>query len=144
MGVEYDVFGYKNHVNADAKHKLIRQYDVTDASVHDSQKFDGLLNQANTSSDVSRTARIVRPRPRRSSACADCGAGFIIARTAINRYPKRRRTRTAKRAEFEPASSTYSVLNKTRRVAGSYGRLASRGRKLKSAFRTLPTTCAGW
>jgi transposase, IS5 family len=43
---------YKNHVNADAKHKLIRQYDVTDASVHDSQKFDGLLNQANTSADV--------------------------------------------------------------------------------------------
>jgi hypothetical protein len=34
-------------VNADAKNKLIRQYDVTDASVHDSQKFDGLLNQAN-------------------------------------------------------------------------------------------------
>src|SRR4249919_310888 len=45
-------YGYKNHVNADAKHKLIRRYDVTDASVHDSQKFDGLLNQANTSSDV--------------------------------------------------------------------------------------------
>src|SRR6476469_4526207 len=45
-------YGYKNHVNADARHKLIRQYDVTDASVHDSQKFDGLLNQANTSSDV--------------------------------------------------------------------------------------------
>jgi hypothetical protein len=36
-------------VNADAKHKLIRQYDVTDASVHDSRIFDGLLNQANTS-----------------------------------------------------------------------------------------------
>src|ERR1700758_1388918 len=45
-------YGYKNHVNADARHKLIRQYDVTDASVHDSQKFDGLLNQANTSADV--------------------------------------------------------------------------------------------
>src|SRR5271154_2217863 len=45
-------YGYKNHVNADAKHKLIRQYDVTDASTHDSQKFDGLLNQANGSSDV--------------------------------------------------------------------------------------------
>src|SRR6516165_1138206 len=42
----------QNHVNVDAKHKLIRQYDVTDASVHDSQKFDGLLNQANTSADV--------------------------------------------------------------------------------------------
>ena len=45
-------FGYKNHVNADARHKLIRQYAVTDASVHDSRKFDGLLNQANTSADV--------------------------------------------------------------------------------------------
>src|SRR5438067_13769309 len=45
-------FGNKNHVNADARHKLIRQYDVTDASVHDSRTFDGLLNQANTSSDV--------------------------------------------------------------------------------------------
>jgi IS5 family transposase len=39
-------------VNADARHKLIRQYDVTDASVHDSQKFDGLLNKTNTSADV--------------------------------------------------------------------------------------------
>jgi transposase, IS5 family len=45
-------FGYKNHVNADAKHKLIRRYDVSDASMHDSQKFDGLLNKANTSEDV--------------------------------------------------------------------------------------------
>src|SRR5271163_3240405 len=45
-------FGYKNHVNADARHKLIRQHDVTDASVHDSRTFDGLLNQANTSEDV--------------------------------------------------------------------------------------------
>ena len=45
-------YGYKNHVNADARHKLIRGYDVTDASVHDSQKLDGLLSKANTSSDV--------------------------------------------------------------------------------------------
>lgn len=45
-------FGYKNHVNADARYKLIRRYDVTDAAVHDSQKLDGLLNNANTSQDV--------------------------------------------------------------------------------------------
>jgi IS5 family transposase len=45
-------YGYKNHVNADAKRKLIRQYEVTEASVHDSQTFDGLLNQGNTSADV--------------------------------------------------------------------------------------------
>ena len=45
-------FGYKNHVNADARHKLIRVYEVSDASVHDSQEFDELLNKGNTSSDV--------------------------------------------------------------------------------------------
>jgi len=45
-------FGYKNHVNADAKHKLIWRYEVSDAAVHDSQKLDGLLSKANTSADV--------------------------------------------------------------------------------------------
>ena len=45
-------FGYKNHVNADAKHKLIRRYAVSDAAVHDSQKLDRLLSKANTSADV--------------------------------------------------------------------------------------------
>jgi transposase, IS5 family len=45
-------FGYKNHVNADAKHKLIRRYEVTDAAVHDSQTLDALLSKSNTSTDV--------------------------------------------------------------------------------------------
>jgi len=39
-------------VNADAKHKLIRRYEVTDAAVHDSQKLDELLTKGNTSADV--------------------------------------------------------------------------------------------
>jgi transposase, IS5 family len=46
------LFGYKNHVNAGARHKLIRDYAVGDASEHDSQKFDELLTQGNTSRDV--------------------------------------------------------------------------------------------
>ena len=56
------LFGYKNHVNADAQHKLIREYGVTDASVHDSQGFDELL--------VTRRARSMPTVPtarRRSS-----------------------------------------------------------------------------
>jgi IS5 family transposase len=39
-------------VNADAKHKLIRRYEVTDAAVHDSQKLEGLLTRGNTSAEV--------------------------------------------------------------------------------------------
>lgn len=38
-------FGYKNHVNVDAKHKFIRQYEVTSASVHDSQVLQNLLDE---------------------------------------------------------------------------------------------------
>jgi len=45
-------FGYKNHINADARHKLIRRYSVTDASVHDSQELDGLLETSNTSRET--------------------------------------------------------------------------------------------
>ena len=36
-------YGYKNHVNVDKKHKLIRRYAVTDAAVHDSQVFEEVL-----------------------------------------------------------------------------------------------------
>ena len=45
-------FGYKNHINVDVKHKLIRKYAVTDAATHDSRAVDELLDENNTSKDV--------------------------------------------------------------------------------------------
>jgi IS5 family transposase len=45
-------YGYKNHIDVDVKHKLIRSYEVTSASVHDSQVFEGLLDEHNSSRDV--------------------------------------------------------------------------------------------
>lgn len=45
-------YGYKNHVNVDRMHKLVRRYHVTDAAVHDSQAVDHLLIQGNTGSGV--------------------------------------------------------------------------------------------
>ncbi|WP_138472699.1 IS5 family transposase [Poseidonocella sp. HB161398] len=45
-------FGYKNHVNVDRKHKLIRRYHVSDAALHDSQAVDHLLMPGNTGSGV--------------------------------------------------------------------------------------------
>lgn len=38
-------YGYKNHVKADTKTKLIEEFVVTDASVHDSQPIDQLLTE---------------------------------------------------------------------------------------------------
>lgn len=45
-------FGYKNHVSVDVKNKFIRKFDVTDASIHDSQVFKDLLDDGNTSGAV--------------------------------------------------------------------------------------------
>lgn len=45
-------YGYKNHVNVDRKHKLVRRYHVSDASMHDSQAVDHLLMRSNTGAGV--------------------------------------------------------------------------------------------
>jgi IS5 family transposase len=45
-------YGYKNHVNVDRRHKLVRRYQVTDAAVHDSQVVDDILDPDNTASEV--------------------------------------------------------------------------------------------
>ncbi len=45
-------FGYKNHLQIDAKHKFVRKYAVTDAAVHDSQVFEELLDESNSSREV--------------------------------------------------------------------------------------------
>lgn len=45
-------YGYKNHISIDNQHKLIRHFEVTSASVHDSQVFDCLIDEENTSRSV--------------------------------------------------------------------------------------------
>jgi len=36
-------FGYKDHVSVDVKHKFVRQYEITAASVHDSNVYEELI-----------------------------------------------------------------------------------------------------
>ena len=104
-------FGYKNHVNADARHKLIRDYTVSDASVHDSQKLDELLNKGNTSSDVYADsayrsaeterklegARLQKPHPqtRAAQSSADRGGGASKPPEEQGARPHRARVRRA-------------------------------------------------
>ncbi len=45
-------FGYKNHISVDVRHKLIRAWNVTAASVHDSQVFEELIDEDNSRRDV--------------------------------------------------------------------------------------------
>ncbi|WP_444461481.1 IS5 family transposase [Rhodobacter capsulatus] len=61
-------FGYKNHVNVDRQHKLVRRYHVSDAALHDSQAVDLLLTRA-TPVRASGPMRPIAPRRWRPS-CA--------------------------------------------------------------------------
>lgn len=45
-------YGYKNHVSVDNENKLVRGYQITSASTHDSQVFDDLLDSENTNANV--------------------------------------------------------------------------------------------
>ncbi len=45
-------FGYKNHIEVDVQHKIIRDYKITDAAVLDSKVFEDILDEKNTSRDV--------------------------------------------------------------------------------------------
>ena len=44
-------YGYKNHISIDVEHKLIREYDVSSAEIHDSQRLFDVLSE-NTDSGV--------------------------------------------------------------------------------------------
>lgn len=45
-------YGYKNHIDVDNKHKMIRHYHVTEASLHDTKAFDNVFDAKNKSKDV--------------------------------------------------------------------------------------------
>src|SRR5262245_13253759 len=49
---EESFYGYKNHVSVDRKHKIIRRYAETDASVHESQKLEEILDKSKHSNEV--------------------------------------------------------------------------------------------
>lgn len=49
---EQSFYGYKNHINTDKAHKFVRRYHVTEASLHDSNAFDDVFDEKNTSKDI--------------------------------------------------------------------------------------------
>jgi IS5 family transposase len=110
-------FGYKNHVNADAKHKLIRRYEVTDAAVHDSQMLEALLDRANTSADVFADSAY---RPAENEAKLKA-TGF---NSRIHRRAGRNRPLSSAQAKANRSKSKIRV--RVEHVFGSTGDLAGR------------------
>jgi IS5 family transposase len=96
-------FGYKNHIDIDVKHKLIRDYEVTPASVHDSQVFEKLLDKNNRSKDV----------------WADSAYGSVEKRASL--------IEKGFRSHIQKKGYRYKKLSQ-REIEGNYKRARVRGR----------------
>ena len=90
-------------MNADKTHKLIRDYEVTDAAVHDSRLLEMLLDKSNTSKEVfgdsayrsAEAEEKLAARGFRSRICVRGTRGRPLskARAAANRAKSRIRAR---------------------------------------------------
>jgi IS5 family transposase len=110
-------FGYKNHVNADARHKLIRRYDVTDAAVHDSQPLDALLSRGNTSADV--FADSAYRSAETEAGLKACGFRSCIQVRATRNHPLSRRQEEANRKKSRVRARIEHVFGAQETSAGS-------------------------
>ena len=59
-------YGYKNHAKVDAKSKFIQDYTVTDASVHDSQALDGLLDASDAGQELYADSAYTGPKQEKT------------------------------------------------------------------------------
>jgi len=113
-------FGYKNHVCADAKHKLIREYSVTPASTHDSVEFDGMLKACEKNSGKSVYADSAYISEENVGKVKDRGLKCRIHEKGYRGHPL-----TAKQKKRN------SSLSKTRcRIEHIFGRMAQCGADL--------------
>ena len=94
-------YGYKNHVNVDAMHKLIRRYDVSDEAVHDRQKLDALLNKANRSADVFADSAYRSEEAEARLKARGFRSRIHVRGRAIIRSHGGRRKQTGRRAKLE-------------------------------------------
>lgn len=98
-------FGYKNHVQVDVAHKFIRNFDVTSAEVHDSNVFEELLDNDNSSRDV--WADSAYRTPKNLETLDDLGFREHLQRkgcrnrklTTIEKKGNRTRSKTRSRVE---------------------------------------------
>ncbi|MCW5785336.1 MAG: transposase [Nitrospirales bacterium] len=83
-------YGYKNHVNVDKTHKLLRQYTVTDAAGHNSQVFEKILLSVEAGWDVwadsaSRSIEIEAHLKATGLRSRFTGKGIAISRSPLKR-----------------------------------------------------------
>ena len=76
-------YGYKNHVKADKKTKLIEKYHTTDASVHDSNVIEPLIEEKDKGQDLYLDAGY----ESKDDVVAACGMNPIICEKGHRKHP---------------------------------------------------------
>jgi len=117
-------FGYKNHIDVDAEHKLIRTFAVTPANVHDSQVLDDLIDPDNEDPGVwadaayrsEETETLLEEAGYESHICEKGQAGQPL--TAEQQAQNRRRSKTRSRVEHVFGFQQNSMGGKLVRTIG--------------------------
>ena len=117
--------GYKNHLNADAKHKLICKYEVTDAATHDSQVFDELLDENNTNKDVYADSAYRSEAITRSLRSQ--GYRHRIHRRAYRHRPLSQRDQAANRSKSRVRVRVEHIFSRQAQFACHLGKTLMRG-----------------
>lgn len=110
-------YGYKNHLCVDAKHKLIRQWAVTDAAIHDSQIFEELLDEDNTCRAV--WADSAYRNPRILKTLEEWGLRERVQRKGVRGRPLGERERRGNRTRSKVRSRVEHVFGVQAMRAGS-------------------------
>jgi len=131
-------FGYKNHINVDAKHKFIRRYEVTDAATHDSQVFDPLLDENNTNKDVYADSAYRSEAISRS--LRERGYRDRIHRRAYRNRPLSDRDQQANRAKSRVRVRVEHVFGRQTQFACHVGKTLMRGIGLAKATALIGLT----
>ena len=100
-------YGYKNHISVDREFGVIRRWEVTAASCHDSRVFEELLDERNSSGEVWGTVRISAVSMRSCFVRGVGAAGFTARRTAIGPWVRGHAKRIANARRCARRSSTY-------------------------------------
>jgi len=128
-------FGYKNHVNVDAEHKLVRKYTVTDAATHDSQAIDQLLDEDNTNKDTYGDSAY------RSAAITEKleaqGYRDRIHRKGVRGKPLDERGRAANRKKSKVRARVEHVFGRQAQFAGQLGKTLLRCIGIRRARATI-------
>jgi len=110
-------FGYKNHVNIDVEHKFIREFEVTSASVHDSQVVKEIIDHDNSGEDFLADGAYVGQEI--SDALEAAGLKNCINEKGYRNHPLTEEQKASNRAKSKIRSRVEHVFGVQSQRAGS-------------------------